>query len=515
MHSLKSLKHNIFFIVWLICMIPLTFGIEYFYGHVICAGPNSLGEYFNIRRWFFFFCVLISVSLIVRFRDYLMKKIEVLFVILALSGGLIIIASLPALSVISWDDETHYWRAINMSAAIGGYTQADLDFANHVYTNSFSLADINAIHQQLDAEAGNGIAQSGAFNLKSVFIYLAYIPVQIVMLILRLCDVPFHIAFVVGKIPILLTYVLLMYFAIKKLKSGKLILTVFALFPTMLFLAGNYSYDTWVTGWCALGIAYFIANMQTPEEKMPVKDMIIMIASFVIGFSAKAIYFPIMLLLLLLPSKKFSSSKVCRIFRCAVIVGMLILIASFVLPMFQTSSVTTDIRGGSDVNGTQQMMYILSHPLAYAKTLLKFMIGYLSVERAADYTSFFAYLGYGHMTMFPVLLLGIATVLDRTPADRYTSSWKVRIWSGILCFGTACLAATSMYIAFTPVGAGYINGCQPRYLLPLIFPLVYLTLGNSVKNEFSSKKSYYYFFCAAMTVVVFYTIWELIVCRYY
>ena len=47
------------------------------------------------------------------------------------------------------------------------------------------------------------------------------------------------------------------------------------------------------------------------------------------------------------------------------------------------------------------------------------------------------------------------------------------LWMFVL-FGTACLVATSMYIAFTPVGMGTINGCQPRYMLPLFFPAMML-----------------------------------------
>ncbi len=60
----------------------------------------------------------------------------------------------------------------------------------------------------------------------------------------------------------LLTYALTVYFAIRKLKSGKMIMSVIALFPTNIVLASNYSYDPWVTGFSLLGTAYFVSEMQ-------------------------------------------------------------------------------------------------------------------------------------------------------------------------------------------------------------------------------------------------------------
>lgn len=51
-----------------------------------------------------------------------------------------------------------------------------------------------------------------------------------------------------------------------------------------------------------------------------------------------------------------------------------------------------------------------------------------------------------------------------------------RRWIGLfLLFGTLCLVCTSMYLIFNPVGAEWIGGCQPRYMIPLIFPTLMLS----------------------------------------
>ena len=52
--------------------------------------------------------------------------------------------------------------------------------------------------------------------------------------------------------------------------------------------------------------------------------------------------------------------------------------------------------------------------------------------------------------------------------------------------GLAALMATALYIAFTPVGNGEINGCQSRYLIPLLSPFILLLTGqrfNLIKNK--------------------------------
>lgn len=41
-----------------------------------------------------------------------------------------------------------------------------------------------------------------------------------------------------------------------------MILAVVAMFPTSLFIASNYSYDTWVIGFVMIGMAYFVGNCQ-------------------------------------------------------------------------------------------------------------------------------------------------------------------------------------------------------------------------------------------------------------
>ena len=61
---------------------------------------------------------------------------------------------------------------------------------------------------------------------------------------------------------IVLVYSLCCSFSMKRLHSGKMILAVVAMFPTSLFIASNYSYDTWVIGFVMIGMAYLWATVR-------------------------------------------------------------------------------------------------------------------------------------------------------------------------------------------------------------------------------------------------------------
>lgn len=111
-----------------------------------------------------------------------------------------------------------------------------------------------------------------------------------------------------------------------------MILATIALFPTGVFLASNYSCDSWITAWVMVGMSYFFAQLQEPDQPLTVKDTIIIMGSLVLGLGPKAIYFPLFALLLLLPKSKFSSVQQYRKYLVIVSVAAVLVLMSFVIP---------------------------------------------------------------------------------------------------------------------------------------------------------------------------------------
>ena len=64
---------------------------------------------------------------------------------------------------------------------------------------------------------------------------------------------------------------------------------------------------------------------------------------------------------------------------------------------------------------------------------------------------------------------------------------KYKISILVICLGVCVLIWTALYASYTPVGANSIAGVQPRYFLPLTFPMLLVLHSDKVKNKFSSN----------------------------
>ena len=70
-----------------------------------------------------------------------------------------------------------------------------------------------------------------------------------------------------GRFTGLTAYAIIGYFAIRRLKSGKMILAMALMMPSSVFLAVNYSYDPGVIAGILISCAYWIAQWQEREKK--------------------------------------------------------------------------------------------------------------------------------------------------------------------------------------------------------------------------------------------------------
>ena len=79
--------------------------------------------------------------------------------------------------------------------------------------------------------------------------------------------------------------------------------------------------------------------------------------------------------------------------------------------------------------------------------------------------------------------------------------------------GVVSLIWTALYLSFTPVGSTEINGVQPRYFLPLLFPILVCFKSSKVKNYFSDRICNVIVF-AVPSLVILIAIYKLILIRF-
>lgn len=312
-------------------------------------------------------------------------------------------------------------------------------------------------------------------RLKDAFKHLSSIPASIVYGLLSFLGVSFALKFVLAKMVYAVMYSLILYFGMMKLRSGKLLYAVISLYPTAVFLAANYSYDFWVNAWTMYAVACVVGQLQTPETHVQPKDMLRILGAFLIGFGPKAIYFPLIALVFLLPKAKFSSVKMMRCFRALACLAMVLLVLSFLLPLIIVSAdVASDARGGGDVSATGQIAFILAHPLHYLKICFLYMLDYLSILNIKTYITWLGFLGQpakAYWIVFVIITLFLA-VTDTAHDSKLMDRWPTRVYVLCLVLGTLVLAMTALYVSFTPVGLDTVKGFQGRYFLPFLFLLL-------------------------------------------
>ncbi|MEI6650194.1 MAG: DUF2142 domain-containing protein [Candidatus Moraniibacteriota bacterium] len=477
---------------------------------------------FNPYRFLFVFTALFLVAFLFAFRKRIGAHPEYAFLVIALSCGTLSSVSEPR-AYTSWDEHIHYTRADNVSLKeILPKKIKDIYANTNYFPYSLSLDEQRVIDDHFDHDyktAAKTKKSSKSDPVKPTAIFdaylqICYLPSGLTLFAGRALHVPPHVVFVLGQWVNLLVFTALIFFAIRRLKTGKMILAVIALFPTSIFLAGNYSYDPWVTGFTALGLAYFFSTMQEPEKKLTRQEMIIMIGSLVIGCAAKAIYFPVFFLLFLLPSSVFASKRHYRNFIIALFVAILFVVASFAVPFLGQEKRFNDTRGGSGVNAMGQVRFILSDPVAYAGILLSFLKGYLNPMNTGGTIVSFAYLDGTKGFQILLALIAIVTLTDRNAYDKRTTA-LTRFLTLTVFLATVALIATALYISFTPVGLKYINGVQTRYLLPLVFPFLFVFGASRFGIPVKYRNLYHIVIFGIMAIVTLQGIWDLVISLYY
>lgn len=437
---------------------------------------GSLGFRSTVYRGGFVFAAVFSAFSFFVFRKQLGAKPENVFLCCVLTFTCFSSVSY-SVNEVSWDLDSHYWFMLEWSEPDRTEELCKADEAIVYRADSTVNTSVDAIDDRveeldrLDGEYGeNPTVIHGSW--RDLYKRIGSLPASILYFIFSTLGFPFSFRFVAARLVYAFIYSFVLYLGMRRLRSGKMIFATVALFPTMLFVASVYSYDYWVNAFVMTGVAYLIGTLQRSGETITVREAALMIGAFVIGLGPKAIYFPMILLCLLVPKSRFVSDRQSRLFRAAVVGAMIFVLASFAIPYFIVSGPGVgDTRGGSDVNSMEQIKFILSNPVEYAGICLSFLGQYLSLPESQGYISFYAYLGFCSSWVWAAILLIVAfvTITDKSPCDREVNTWRARVLVTGLSFATLVLVATSLYVSFTPVASPTVAGCQPRYILPLVF----------------------------------------------
>lgn len=438
----------------------------------------------NQYRIAFIFVTLFVAYVILFMRRTVAEHLEYAFFLLAISMGIMMIILCPD-RFMSWDEQIHFNRAYSITFS------ENVEYTKSTYCMyAMAIPEVNTIDER---ELTAKYLQNNNYEVITVkekttnfvdYSKRAYLPQAFGLKLGDTLNLPLEQTMWLGKFFNLLVYSLVFAVAIRYAKFGKRALLCVGLLPTSLFLASTFSYDAFVTAFLMLGLVMIINELVDKKSELNWKHITVGVAAMALGSFSKAVYVPLLLLLCFIPKEKFKSKMQRRFFILTVILIFLIMMSSFVLPAL--SNVVGNIDAGGDLRGgdtsvTKQIKYILTMPLAYVKLLFESMKSTMG-EYLLGYKSrtLLGYLGVntGNLYLLSVILTIFVTI---TGENKIHLNKKTKVILGILLTGVAALIWTALYLDFTPVGENVINGVQPRYYIPLIFPIMLLFSSDKIQ----------------------------------
>ena len=473
------------------------------------------------------------------FRNKMVSRPELAFLLIALSMGLSMAAGLPR-NKVGYDEETHLQAVMDMASFPSSELHVSDAMLNQLLITEYNHPDAQpqgmAEMSEWDARLGaladykQGAHTPDFYTMPNRM--PAYLAMAAAMKIGKGLDLPWPALLLVTRLANLLLYALVMALAIRLTPRGKYLMMLIGLFPVNIFLACTVSYDPFITAFLSLGYALLLKG-----RRYVLPALICMFT----GCLAKAVYAPVAMMALVwlgdhgdADDKDHEHHGIWHpeardwflLFGCGII--FILLIGTFILPTVLTPAEAGDVRGGEAVSEVSQVGFILGNPLRYAWILFRQIFRWIpQCWFGADCTTHMGHLvngttefkGYypAYLIML-VLMIAVSWVNENgRPAvsgseDEIIRQLKIpqRIWVFLMVGAASVLIWTSMYVAFTEPGAEEIGGVQGRYFIPLMFPL-YMVLSGPLETR---PALWYYLLELAELVMLGLTVWTTVISRF-
>lgn len=445
---------------------------------------NVISEFNREAAVFFVLIGSMTGCLISTRRNFLSKPGKAFFII-GLHVGLAIVYLVPPLMYWSLDDETHFFRALDLSYGHTNlYTQAE---AVEIYRTMLGWVSHNSAVSV--ERALTELHKMGSMVKYEGFVFgtmiPSYLPSAAGIWIGRVLGLSFPWILRLGRIGNLLCYLGVMGAAIHQMKRGKLMLSLVGMIPMVIFMAANYGYDTWCIAFITLGIVRLMNIWLDRKIVVDRKYMISILLPITLACMTKQWYMVLFALCFFIPGERFSSKKKRRIFIASIFLLILAIVVIYILP-YKIYSVPVEDNRGGNVSAVEQAKYILSDPFKYLGMMVHYTYAaFLNPKDIMKWAiTFFAYIdlrGYGFPGMFGVVymvLVLLSAFVQEGSTDDASKGKRIRfrIISAVVMLLTCFGIETTMYLTFTPIGATTIAGCQSRYILPVLaaVPVIFL-----------------------------------------
>lgn len=448
--------------------------------------------------------------------EYRILKPQNLFLLLCLVAGMAMVFINPPFQ--TSDEGSHFYK-------IYGYVEGSLNFKKITVNKegrslTFSgqilpsgIVRAVSIYGEMSLDAGKKTSFNKTVKMlslplekdKKVFIaypvpfympFAYFLSVPLVW-VLSLFNSPPLFMLYACRLCSLLTYAVIVYYAIKIVPFKKHMFAFIGLLPMAVYTAASVSADGMTNALALLFCAYVFMlayKKETPLNECLInkKQMFILCLIFFLLMLCKFAYFPLVFMFFLIPSERFKSHQSRYLSFCVLFgLGMIQVCFLLVYHMFVTQGI---VSFASTLDKTELFIKAVMHPLSYMllvfRTILINGFGYL-VESIGSF-------GWDTVKIPPVFAAASYAVLFAgAVVNCGEQALSVRFKDRIILIISALLSVfvtmSVCYLLFTYMPAQkVIDNFQGRYLLPL------LPLGLVV---FSFKK-----FCFKTNVFRYFTV---------
>lgn len=475
----ENIKNDlIYFIIGIVLLMVCLFSIT----TIFVTGDYTLNfpinNLFGTVSWIITSILGIAGIFVFRNVDRKQISLEKLFLILVIPLGILTCIVRPLGRVP--DEEFHARKA--MAIAQG-------NFFSKVNENGEATEFLNAKLNELVTRSSENYDEALArltapetedtvelsYTTMALYAPICHLPQAFGMFITKICGLPVSIQCYAARLVNFAVSIFLIFYAIKLMPFKKYIILFLALLPLTLQEIASMSTDALIISMSIFYISY-ILYLKYDENKKEInkKDIAILTMSSIVISLLKIVYLPLCLLLLILPKEKFKSAKnknmvLISILGIAIILNLIWLVycSRFLIEF------------NSGVNSSEQVKYVLTHPISYLHIFFRTINTYnqslivgLCGEGLGVYDVQASVIFIYPAVTIATLLFFVGNRDERIKIDVVT---KI-IFLFIFCI-IILLIYTSLYVQWTTLKAPIIHGVQSRYFLPILL-LMAVVLDN-------------------------------------
>lgn len=460
-----------FFVEYLIISILLILGLR--------MGLSL--ELFQISKkvWYVWFTLSILLAVYVSLGKRFLKNIEIIgFLTVLIVGSMFAVVEPPCVGV-SWDDEVHYQKALSLSHLLDKQMSAadaqvlksyqSVALYKSFYDSEEQRRMLAIENDLMDANYYTDCEDWSGWNVR-----IAYLPSAIGLLLARGMGCSYYQMIIMGRWMNVLMFAILVYCSMRALRHGKMVVLLFVLIPTVIFLSGNYTYDIWLISWLMFGLSSFFGEWQS-KEKLSLRGALKIGIPLFLAVMPKLVYFPICFIAMFMPKEKFETDRAKWKYRGFIALVVILPLCLVYFQNFFGGAGQGDVRGGEAVNAASQIEFIKNNFPRAMSILGDYLKQFLNpFVEGKEYLLNQAYLGYIDADVKIVLAMIVVGAMLNREKSEVVFPWWTKIGTIVLYGAIGFITALAMYVEFTAVGAETVLGCQGRYLIPALFPLLFV-----------------------------------------